>query len=232
MNARELITDAWFLSGIVSRDLQVVEGSQASDGLEILNDLLNEKSITTKAIPYNTHLEFPLVVGQEIYDIPDLVAISAITFNLEEVRYSISRSTTRMYFGSPRVDNINSLPYEYEFERVVGGCKLYLFFKPLDTYLLKITGKVALSQVTLDTVLNPGLDRFYQSYLKYLLAKRLCDWYSFPFPEQKMATLKDFEDSLNPVVPLDLTAQKQSTLTKQSGWSWAYVNLGRGWIPS
>ena len=163
MNARELITDAWFLSGIVSRDLQVVEGSQASDGLEILNDLLNEKSITTKAIPYNTHLEFPLVVGQEIYDIPDLVAISAITFNLEEVRYSISRSTTRMYFGSPRVDNINSLPYEYEFERVVGGCKLYLFFKPLDTYLLKITGKVALSQVTLDTVLNPGLDRFYQS---------------------------------------------------------------------
>ncbi|MGB1309583.1 MAG: hypothetical protein ACPG47_00150 [Leucothrix sp.] len=232
MIADELITSAYYLSGVVSRDLETVSGSQLTDGLELLNDILAEKSRLGIEIPYYSHTTLNTVVGQEEYDVPGLIDLDAITFNIGEVRYSMVRMDRRYYFGSPRVDNIESLPFSYFPERVKDGMKIYLYFLPVDVYVVKITGKFALSQVAADTDLNLELDRYYESYLKYKLASRLCDFNGISFGINKDKTLFELESELDDISAPDMTNQKLSTLTsKQSGYNWADINIGRGWRP-
>jgi hypothetical protein len=228
----QLITNAYYLSNIVSRDEETVAGSQLADGLRMLNDILAEKSMSGRHIPYYGHASLDTVKGQEEYDVSGLIVTDAVTFNIGEVRYSMRRRHRKFYFGSPRVDNIESLPYSYHAERIKGGTRLYLYFLPVDVFEVNITGKFALTQLAADDELSDTLDNYYVSYLTYKLAKRLCDFYDITFSQQKMQTLMEIEDQLNDVSPQDLSIKKMSTLTnKVTGYNWADVNIGRGWRP-
>lgn len=225
----ELIANSYYLSNIVGRDLQTVSGSQLADGLRLLNNILSEKSMSGRYIPYYGHSTLNTIVGQEEYDIAGLIVTDAVTFNIGDVRYSMRRQNRRYYFGSPRIDNLDSLPYSYYVERQKDGSKLYLYFLPSQVYEVRITGKFALQQLAADDVVSDLLDNFYISYLEYLLGRRLCDFYDQEWPAQKQKTLQEIEDQLTDIAPQDLTQQKLSTLSNQQGYNWADVNLGEGW---
>ena len=74
---------------VVSRDFETVTGSQQADGLDMLNDLLNEKAAKGNMIPYYSHATFNCVIGQEKYNIPGLMEISALTFIEGTVRQCV-----------------------------------------------------------------------------------------------------------------------------------------------
>ncbi len=119
--AQTLITRAWYLSGIVARNLQFVTGDQITDGLMLLNALLDFKQIEIDLIPYWTYIEMPLVGGQEQYFLPNVCAVESATFNIDVVRYPMMSTGRRAYFGSSRVDNIQTLPFNWNFNRGKGG---------------------------------------------------------------------------------------------------------------
>lgn len=100
--ARELITDAYYISGIVSPDFQTVSGAQITRGLRALNGLLAEEGITGRTIPYFKEYEWTAVAGQEKYFIEYLIQVSTLTFNIGEVRYCMRSEHRDRYFGSPR----------------------------------------------------------------------------------------------------------------------------------
>jgi hypothetical protein len=227
--ANQLINYAWVLAGIVARDLDEVSGSQGADGLFWLNQILAEKSITARYIPFYTHYTFPTVVGQEIYFVPNIVELETLTFNIDVVRFEMRLDNRRHYFGAPRVDNIESLPYHYYFERVLGGGNIYLYFIPNKIYTMKAVGRFALTQVAATDDLSTQLDAFYQSYLMYELANRLCDWYKISLPPATEKQLIAFRDQFEDLNPMDLTIKTTSTLTKNGGFNWGQVNIGRGW---
>lgn len=227
----ELIAQSYYLANIVGRDLNTVTGSQLADGLQLLNEIISEKSMSARYIPYYGHTTLNTIAGQEAYDVDGLVLTDAVTFNIGVVRYSMQRLDRRFYFGSPRADNIGSLPYSYYIERQLGGSKLYLYFLPNESYEIKITGKFALQQLAADDVISDILDNFYISYLKYLLAPRLCDFFNLEFPPQKMATLKRIENQIPDIEGPDLRQQKFSTLSKNTGYNYAIINLSNGWLP-
>lgn len=147
--AQQLITRSWFLSGIVARNLQTPTGDQITDGLFLLNALLDFKQIETDLIPYYTYIEFPLVGGQEYYYLPNVAAIESATFNIDVVRYPMDSATRRSYFGSSRVDNIQTLPFNWNFNRGEGGGTLSLYFLPQSNYPFKMMSKMFLNEVTL-----------------------------------------------------------------------------------
>lgn len=147
--AETLITRAWYLSGIVARGLQQVSGDQINDGLNLLNALLAWKQIETDLIPYWTYIEMPLVGGQEFYFMPNIADIESSTFNIGTVRYPMDSTTRRTYFASSRVDNISSLPFNWNFNRGQNGGTLALYFQPESTYPLKVMSKLFLSSVSL-----------------------------------------------------------------------------------
>jgi hypothetical protein len=247
--AQQLITRAWYLSGIVARNLQQVTGDQITDGLMLLNALLDFKQIEIDLIPYWTYIEMPVVATQEFYFLPYVAAVESVTFNLDVVRYPMDMVSRSNYYGSARVDNISSLPFSYNYNRALGGGNLALYFKPEADYPLKLMAKLFLVDVQLDTDLtniseitpytfinsaNQGYDTSYIEYLRYALAQYMCSEYGISFNPQSQRILDSYKRKLMYIGPPDLSLQKVTTLAANQavGWNWGDVNIGRGWRPS
>jgi len=247
--AQQLITRSWYLSGIVARNLQVVTGDQITDGLMLLNALLDFKQIETDLIPYWTYIEMPLTVGEEFYFLPYVAAVESATFNLDVVRYPMDSVTRTNYYGSARVDNISTLPFSYNYNRALGGGNLALYFLPESNYPLKLMVKIFLVDVELGTDLtnvseivpytfinsaNQGYDTSYIEYLRYALAQYMCSEYGILFNPESEKILTSYKRKLMYISPPDLAMQKVTTLAANQavGYNWGDVNIGRGWRPS
>lgn len=228
MNVAELISNSFYLSGIVARGLQTVTGEQTSDGLTILNDILAEMNTTSNFILYYSHTTFNTVAGQSEYVIDDLVDLTQLTFNINDVRFEMERDTQYTFFGQGRVDNLRSLPFHYYAERHTDGTKIYLYFVPDAVYQMNITGKYGLNDVTLTQDLTDVFDRFYLSYLKHLLAKRLCDFYGEQLNESVLGTLQALESKIDRMVGVDLSIRRKSMFDKH-GFNYAQANFKNGW---
>ena len=249
VTAQELITRAWYLSGIVARNLQVPTGDQISDGLYLLNALLDFKQIETDLIPYWTYIELNAIPRQEFYFLPYVAAIQSLTFNLGTVRYPMNNVSSTNYYGSSRVDNISTLPFSWNYNRALGGGNLGLYFKPDRSYPLKMMVKLFLVDVQLTTNLaditecvpyrfinnaNQGYDSSYIEYLRYALARFMCSEYGVLFNPQSEKIFQSYQRKLMYIEPPDLSVKKTTILaaSEQVGYSWGDVNIGRGWRPS
>jgi hypothetical protein len=256
--AEQLVTRSWFLSGIVARNLQVPTGDQIYDGLQMLNDLLNFKQIETDLIPYWQYITFNAVPGQEFYFLPYVAAIETSTFNLGVVRYPMVSASRTNYFGSSRVDNIETLPFSWNYERAVGGGTFGMYFLPDQAYPMKMKVKIFLVDVTLQTDLQnvtesfvntyavpnytpytfinnaiQGFDTSYIEYLRYSLAKYMASEYGIMFNPESEKILMSYARKLMYMSPPDLSGKKLSILNSDSavGYSWGDVNIGRGYRP-
>lgn len=227
----ELITRAFYLSQVVSRELETVSGQQLEDGLVWLNALLSLVSAKTKLIPYYQEYDFNAVAGQEKYFVPNLVQPETLTFNIGPVRYSTAPQSRKPYFGSGRVDNITSLPFNWHFERLLGGSDIYLYFLPDTNYPIKIWGRFGFTDVTLNQDLELIYDQYYIDYLRYRLAVRICSEYGIQIQPQAYEEMLELEEAMKDVSPPDLTLTKISTLHVEPGINWGDINTGRGWRP-
>lgn len=235
MKANELIVKAYYLSEIVSRGLEEVSGSQMADGLEMLNDIITEKSAKGYEIPYYETRSFSTVTGQEKYFVDDLINISTVTFTSNNVRYPVELFKRKEYKGNGRVEGVQSLIYNCYVERALGGANLYFYPLPADVYLVEVTSKYALSEVTGNEELSDTKEKYYQGYLKYALAERICDFYNIEFSPGKMKTLMKKERDIFNVDPPDMTIKKLSTLNSDDNaeyLSYPWANLSGGWFPN
>lgn len=230
-SALQLITRSLFLSQIVSRDAQEPTASQISDGLYLLNALLSFKGTDLRLIPYFTRYEFDSVPNQEEYFIENLYFVDTLTFNIGPVRYSMREQTRDTYFGSARVDNIANLPFSYRVERELGGARIYLYFLPGGVYQMKLTGKFALTNVTLTTDLETLYDDFYIEYLRYALAEYICSEWGATFPEESKQKYKEMVKKITEPSPADLSITKSSYFNQRGGLDWQSINIGKGWWP-
>lgn len=228
---RELISRAWYLSGIVSRKFQTVSGEQSDDGLYLLNALLDIKSALQRLIPYYKEYQFDAVVGQQEYFVPNLIMLESATFNNGVVRYPMQPQSRKDYFGSARADDITSLPFSYHVERCKDGSNMFMYFLPDQTYPIKVWGKFSLEEVGLDDDLEDTFDKYYIEYLRYALANYLCQEYGYSFSPEKKMELKKIESGIFDISPIDMTLTKISSLSKSVGINYGIVNLSNGWIP-
>ena len=232
-SALTLITRAYYLSQVVARDLQTVTGDQISDGLYLLNALLDFKSTDLRLIPYFTQYSFNTVAGQEVYTIPNLLDVDTMTFNIGDVRYPMNDLTRSQYFATGRVDGIQSLPFSFRVERQLGSSNVYLYFVPSqDNYVVKMWAKFALSDVTLNEDMTTVYDLYYIEYLRYALAQYICCEWGVSMPAQAEAKFKSIEKKLMDVSPQDLSVRKRTYFNQGWGYDWQTCNLTEGWWPS
>ena len=229
--ASQLITRAYFLSQVLARDLQTISGSQMDDGLYLLNALLDVKFSDLQLIPYYQNFQLTTVQGQEEYFIPNLAEADTTTFNIGTVRFSMNALTRKEYFSTPRVDQLQALPFSYRYERCLGGCNLFLYFVPNQAYLINIWGKFALSDVTEFQDISLTYDLFYIEYLRFALANYICCEYGQSVPDTIKEKLKEITKKLKSVSPADLSITKRSFFNTGSTYDWQYVNLSQGYYP-
>ena len=259
MTAQQLITRSWYLSGIVARNLQIPTGDQITDGLAMLNSLLDFKQIETDLIPYWQYITFNCVPQQEYYFLPYIAAVESSTFNLGVVRYPMVSTTRTNYFGSSRVDNIYTLPFSWNYDRGVGGGTFGMYFIPDQPYTIKMQVKIFLVDVTLQTDLtniaetfsnpnnipgytpysflnnsNQGYDSSYIEYLRYGLARMMCSEYGIMFNPESEKIFREYQRQLMYESPPDLSSKKVSILNSDNstGYNWGDVNIGLGWRPN
>jgi hypothetical protein len=227
----QLINNAYYESGIVSRGFETVSGQQAQDGLQFLNDLIDDKTVDNGLIPYYKELDFTAVIGQEVYFIPNLINIDTFVFFIDTVRYQTQNRGRREYFGTSRANDIQSLPGSWHMERCFGGANLYIYFLPDQNFPLTIWGQFRLSEVTINQDLSLTLDRFYINYLKFDLAARLCAEYNYNVPPGVAKALNKYViDISKKSGPMDLKLLKLSSLQRRGGINYGQVNLGHGWV--
>jgi hypothetical protein len=228
----QLISDSYYLSGIVSRDFETVTGSQTSDGLRLLNEVIADRTIDESTIPYTDKFTLTASPGVSEYFIENIIDIDVFVFYIQSIRYQTRNQGRQDYFGSFRPTNIQSLPWNWHFERQFGGGKLFLYFVPDTNYPLEIWGSFRLSSVTLFQDLSLTLDQFYTNFLQYLLAERLCQFNSYRVPANvQMQLQKYFKWIANSSNVLDLRQQKLSSLSGGEAINYAIVNLSGGWLP-
>jgi hypothetical protein len=230
-NALQLITRSFYLSQIVSRDLQTPNASQITDGLYLLNAILDYKSTDLRLIPYFKRYDFLTVPNQEEYFIPELLYVDSLTFNLGVVRYSMTQMSRYDYFATPRVDNIANLPFSYRVERELGGARIYLYFLPGQVFNMKLSGKFGLTDVNLNTDLQQIYDLYYIEYLRYELANYICSEWGATFPDQAMKKYEEIRKKLMDVSPADLSIRKITYFSGTPPLDWQTVNLSNGWFP-
>jgi len=228
-----LITDSYYLSSIVSRDFETPTGGQMSDGLRLLNDVLADRTIDNGTIPYTRHQLITATPGLSIYPIADLINLEIFVFYIQSIRYETRNQQRHEFFGSFRATAIQSLPFNWHFERNLGGGTLYLYFIPDIAYPLEIWGTYRLSSVTEFQDLSLLLDQFYTNFLKYLLAQRLCEYNSWAVPQSIMIQLEKYYQWINKSTNvMDLRQRKVSSLANNMAINYAIVNLSNGWVPN
>lgn len=227
----QLITGSYYESGVVSREFETVSGSQIGDGLLWLNDIITEKSVDEGMVPYETTYSANFVVGQETYYIPNLIQVDTLVFFLDQVRYAMKYTKRNDYFGSSRVENIQTLPFEWYFERQLGGGNLYIYFQPDQNYPMQLHGIFLQPPVALGQDLTLQFDQFYITYLRYALADRICSEFAYVTPPNVIRQLSKYEAWINKNSRiLDVSIHKTSTLQKRGSLNYAFINLGHGWV--
>jgi hypothetical protein len=233
----ELITDAYYLSGIVSRGLQTLTPLQSTDGLNRLNGFLQIKGSESKQIQYYTVYNSQFVAGQEIYFIPNLIEIDTFAFFLQDpvspptnsVRFELQNLSRYEYFAVPRPEHVETIPYSWHLERTLGGSNVYVYFIPNTNYNYQITGKFALQNVAINQDLSTVYDGWYLEYMRYGLALYLCEWNGIAAPASVAKTFAEMEASLTTLSPVDFTLRKLSYFRSIGGLNWGDVNYGKGW---
>jgi hypothetical protein len=229
VTALQLISRAWYLSSIIARSFETVSGDYATEGLTLLNALLDFKATDVRLIPYYNQYQSTFVAGQESYFIPNLYAVETMTFNIGDVRYPMTDASRIRYFGTGRVDNIPSLPFQWHLERSEGGSTIRVYYLPLQNYVFNLSGKFALTDVTLNQDMSTIYDAFYLEYLRYGLAEMMANEWDITFAPEKKAMLKSYEQKLLNVSPPDLTLNKVPMIQDKMSINWAQVNIGMGW---
>jgi hypothetical protein len=227
--SQQLITQAYNVSGVVSQDLEYPTGSQITQGLLLFNQVLSFENVTARTVPYFTYYTFNAVIGQETYFIPNLIEVEVLTFLLDTFRYSTQRKSRRRYWGDPRAQNVNSLPLEWEMERVTGGANINLYFFPNIAYPISFMGKFGLSSAQLEDDLTLIYDNFYIDYLTYRLGERIAGAFQITFPPVNQKLLDMYEQQLRDVSGYDFSVIKTSTLKRREAFSFAQANIGRGY---
>src|ERR1700742_4428793 len=103
-SARQLITEAYYLSGLYSRRLETLDGADISFGLKLLNDLIADKTVDITLIPFYREYQVSTVQGESIYYITGLVEIETETFNIQDTRFGTQRLSRKEFFGYSRQD--------------------------------------------------------------------------------------------------------------------------------
>ncbi len=228
--ALELITRAYYLSQVVSRDLQTLSASQVTDGLYLLNADLDYKSTDLRLIPYFDRFSFNTVQGQEEYFIDNLVYMDSLTFNINTTRFSLLEFNRREYFAVPRIEDVQSLPYCYRIEREKGGARIFLYFVPSQVFVMKMSGKFSLTDVALNTDMSVLYDNFYIEWLRYSLAVRICEEYGASVPDATRMKYMEMTKKLMDVSPQDLSIQKRGYFNGSPALDWQLINIP-GWVP-
>jgi hypothetical protein len=228
----ELITESYYVSGIVAEEFETPIGSQITRGLKLLNEVLARKRIDDATLPYYTQHDFVLEAGVETTFIENLTECELLTYKMGDFIYSMYNQSRRPYWGSPRPTNVETLPTYFTTDRVKGGMNISVRFSPQEDYTASLWGLFALNSVTLHQDLSIIFDEYYIAYIKYDLARLLCIQNSRPIPMDVLTEYHYYDKLIrNRSANIDLKNVCISTIGAKMTIGWGQINICPATVP-
>ena len=230
----QLITNAFYLSKVRSKDFQDVGGDDITVGLDLLNKVLAGMNFNQKMIPFYKEYKFNAVVGEGKYFIPQLMLPLTVTFNMQVVRFATTTLGRAKFHGRTIIEGIHALPFENTFERCLNGCNFYVQFLPCEDFEFKIWGKFGFDSVTvadLPTDLLLTYELAYIDYLEMLTAKRICAYYGVEITPAVQFFLDEISANVNDCNVIDLTPKNVNLYERHGQLNWVTAQLSHGFEP-
>lgn len=211
---RKLITQAYKLIGKASEH-QNLTSAQIKDGLDALNDRLDHFGSVSNYIAFAQSITFPLVIGQETYELSNevgadvvtnrLIEVDIVTLNVTGTEYPVKILDDKFYYGAVRDSAESGRPENVFLQNDTLSSFLTFFKKPDVAYTCFVKGKFVLSNLVLSDNLNE-LPQYYNEFLKYDLAKILKDSYEGnSWSQMKEAHYQQLSDDIFKMNDIPLT---------------------------
>ncbi len=203
---RKLITEAYYASGIRSREFQTIEGALISEGLSLLNDFLAVTSANQSKKPYIQTKTFNCIANQEKYKIDGLIYPETISFYIDtNLRMPVNIAGRKEYFGTTKVTDLNTIPYNCTIERVLNGSEVYFYPLPDKAYKIEITGFFSLELIdNLSLDLTTIYDMYYIVFLKHNLIKTICMSEAIQTPLETTEYIAQLDNVVSKIATIDL----------------------------
>jgi hypothetical protein len=186
-----IIEGAYKLIGVFSED-RALEGGRVTEGLGLLQEILDGYAAVDTRIAWDSTLTFNLVIGQREYTFSKagtadvnsnrIVELKYITLQDGDILYPVNIQPDEIYFNrtisltnSFRPENAyyqNALDTSNDVEE----SKIVFFSLPDKTYPCTIKAKFVLDAVELNQPLDE-VPSYYHRFLKYALGRSLNDHY-------------------------------------------------------
>lgn len=229
----KLIQGAFTLCGKFANDKNL-SGPNFSQGLEVLNSLLDFYSASSDLIGYYKTIEFPLVISQKEYIIsrdislnPDVIFDQCILplhvqLNLSSVRYPVEIVPDIYDYNISRYDNVTTIPWRVYFQNSPGATTLDFIVFPSSDFTCKLKGKFALTYLEENENITT-LPNYYHLFLKFALGRMLSKHYiGSAWPPENEAMYKELLDSVTSANDMSLAANTGASL--KTRWNDNYYN--------
>lgn len=160
-------------------------GSDTTDGLRILNDLITDYSSSSLLLTIARKINFLVQIGQQFVtfadasftpapDVPSgrLSNCENAWLNLDGVDYPLIIEDRNVFFGSYKYFPQEGLPRFAIITNDLDYTTMQLYPSPSQQYTVFVYGKFQLPQLTINSTLA-GLPGYQQRYLKYATAREL-----------------------------------------------------------
>lgn len=182
--AREFVSDSYNLINASSPTVPLY-GSDLSNGIRYLNDLILSYSGTGLMITVAKNIKTTVIQGQEfvtfadpaylpVADVPEgrLANIQNAFLLLSGVTYPLSITNRNDFMQSYRFDPLKGLPRFAIIFPEIDVTSLRLYPAPSQSYELNVYGKFELPELTSNSDMSV-LPAYYRRFLKFALAKEL-----------------------------------------------------------
>lgn len=180
-----IIDRAFRLIGVASDDRNL-PGERVQEGFDLLNALVDEFSSESSMIPYETSLSFNMVIGQDVYEISNLVSaditsnplvtLSFVRLEDLDLKYPVGIVEPVTEWSNRKNVNLTGRPRQVYVTREVNKSFLNFREKPDKNYATELFGKFILDNLTLSTDIS-NLPPRYNLFLEYALARLLTSRY-------------------------------------------------------
>ncbi len=180
-----IIENAYKLIGLYSED-RALEQSRTTEGLYLLNALLDHYASNDKRIAYNSLLSFNLVIGQTTYsfskkvgasvDSNRIVDLKYIILEDDDKNYPVNIQPDQFYFNNIRKTNVINRPIDAYFQNDIDESRIIFFTKPAKAYPITLKAKFVIDAVELSQPLDE-VPAYMHLFLGYALGRILHDHY-------------------------------------------------------
>lgn len=238
MIVSDLIRQAYFTAH-VTREGQEAAGFRAVQGLQFLNEILDDWGSSEIFIPYTTQVQVNLEANVYKYQsTPVIIEITEAQLVVSNnVQYAIYIANefdfSRMNFDFPLTQRPQQvyLGREQAFDADGNLCSnLYFYPKPSQAYTVRLMTRNTLANVTLQQSLISLPPRTYK-LLRYQLANDIQAVYGTELPQKFYADLNDLIAGMQALNPADMSVLALDPFRGQRRFKpWGYYGVDSGTI--